>query len=113
MYLKKIIIQGFKSFAHLTTIDLSPGLNVVVGPNGSGKSNLIDALRWVWGDTARELRVTQNREVIFNGSKTVKPLGMAEIEVWWGDRSGVNLKVARRIFASGESEYFFCDEKIR
>ncbi|HXL02026.1 MAG TPA: chromosome segregation SMC family protein [Candidatus Atribacteria bacterium] len=113
MYVKKIIIQGFKSFAHFTAIELSPGLNVVVGPNGSGKSNLIDALRWVWGDTARELRVTQNREVIFHGSRTAKPLGMADIEVWWEDSSGADLKVARRIFASGESEYFFRDEKIR
>jgi len=113
MYVKTIIIQGFKSFAHLTTIELSPGLNAVVGPNGSGKSNLIDALRWVWGDKTRELRVTQNRQVIFHGSKTVKPLGMADIEVWWEDSSGAILKVGRRIFASGESEYFFQDEKIR
>ena len=112
MYLKKIIIQGFKSFAHSTTIDFSPGLNVIVGPNGSGKSNLIDALRWVWGNKMRELRITRNREVIFHGSETVKPLGMADIELWWEDLRGTDLKMGRRVFASGESEYFLEGEKV-
>ena len=110
--MKKIIIQGFKSFAHSTTIDFSPGLNVIVGPNGSGKSNLIDALRWVWGNRMRELRITRNREVIFHGSETVKPLGMADIELWWEDLRGTDLKMGRRVFASGESEYFLEGEKV-
>ncbi|MGC8777487.1 MAG: AAA family ATPase [Candidatus Caldatribacteriaceae bacterium] len=112
--LKTITLQGFKSFAHLTVVDFSPGLNVIVGPNGSGKSNLLDALRFVLGERAREGRGGQASRVIFHGSSSLKSLGMASVETRWiGKDNGHSWSVERRVFASGESEYFWNGEKVR
>ncbi|HSV31302.1 MAG TPA: AAA family ATPase [Atribacteraceae bacterium] len=113
MRLKNLVVQGFKSFAYSIAVEFAPGLNVVVGPNGSGKSNIIDALRWVLGDHYREMRVSQNREVIFHGSPAAKPLGMAFIETEWIDEAGDAFHISRKLFGSGESEYAFNRNRIR
>lgn len=114
IFLKTIALQGFKSFARLTTVEFSPGLNVIVGPNGSGKSNLLDAIRFVLGEKGREGRGGKAAWVIFHGSSLSKPLGMAMVETNWVEReNGVSWSIERRIFASGESEYFWNGEKVR
>ena len=113
MFLTHLNVQGFKSFAHPITIEFHPGLNVIVGPNGSGKSNVIDALRWVLGDNFREIRVSQGKEVIFHGAAGAKPLGMAFIETQWSDSEEPPYSIGRRIFASGESEYFLNQNRLR
>lgn len=113
MFLTHLNVQGFKSFAHPITIEFHPGLNVIVGPNGSGKSNVIDALRWVLGDHFREMRVSQGKEVIFHGAAGAKPLGMAFIETQWSDSENSPYSIGRRIFASGESEYFLNQNRLR
>ncbi|NLJ48974.1 MAG: AAA family ATPase [Candidatus Atribacteria bacterium] len=114
MFLTHLNIHGFKSFAHPVTIEFHPGLNVIVGPNGSGKSNVIDALRWVLGDNFREMRVSQGREVIFHGAAGAKPLGMAFIETQWSEsEDAAPYLIGRRIFASGESEYFLNQNRFR
>ena len=82
MYLEKLKIFGFKSFAKKTTIDLTPGVTGIVGPNGCGKSNIVDALRWVLGEQkAGTLRSERMESVIFNGAKDMKPMGMAEVSL--------------------------------
>lgn len=114
MFLTHLNIHGFKSFAHPVTIEFHPGLNVIVGPNGSGKSNVIDALRWVLGDNFREIRISQGKEVIFHGSAGAKPLGMAFIETQWSEGEQTPpYWIGRRIFASGESEYFLNQNRSR
>ena len=80
MKLKNIYIHGFKSFADRVTVDYHEGITGVIGPNGSGKSNIIDAVRWVMGEqTAKSLRADDATDIIFAGSDTRKPLGMAEV----------------------------------
>ncbi|MGQ9746970.1 MAG: AAA family ATPase [Candidatus Caldatribacteriaceae bacterium] len=114
IFLKSIVLQGFKSFAHLTTVEFSPGLNVVVGPNGSGKSNLLDAFHFILGEKGREGRGGRVNWVIFHGSVLSKPLGMAMVETnWVENENNASWSIERRIFASGESEYFWNGEKIR
>ena len=113
MFLTHLSVHGFKSFAHPITIEFHPGLNVIVGPNGSGKSNIIDALRWVLGDNFREMRVSQGKEVIFHGAAGAKSLGMAFIETQWSDDEEPPFSIGRRIFASGESEYFLNQNRLR
>jgi len=112
--LKTIVLQGFKSFAHLTIIEFSSGLNVVVGPNGSGKSNLLDALRFVLGERTRDGKGSQISRVIFHGSASYRSLGMASVETKWTTKGGNGAwSMERRVFASGESEYFWNGEKVR
>jgi len=82
MYLKRLELTGFKSFADRTRLDLSTGFNAVVGPNGSGKSNIADALRWVLGEqSARQLRGGKMEDIIFSGTAHRRPLGYAEIVI--------------------------------
>ncbi|HON08202.1 MAG TPA: AAA family ATPase, partial [Verrucomicrobiota bacterium] len=119
MYLKSLTVLGFKSFADKTTLNFLPGVTAIVGPNGCGKSNVSDAIRWVLGEqSAKALRAGEMADVIFNGTDTRKPLGMAEVSLTIGDVDEAQLKAAgieleynevtvtRRVFRDGTSEYF-------
>lgn len=113
MRLKGLKMQGFKSFADKIELDFSEGITAIVGPNGSGKSNISDAVRWVLGEqSAKMLRGSKMEDVIFNGTQTRKRLGFAEVtlELDNHDRHfNVNfddVAVTRKVFASGESQYF-------
>ena len=79
MYLKRIEMQGFKSFADKTVIELMPGITGVIGPNGSGKSNISDAIRWVLGEQSmKSLRGSNSQDLVFSGTQSRKSLGYAE-----------------------------------
>lgn len=113
MYIKRLEIQGFKTFADKTDLDLTSGITSVVGPNGSGKSNIADAISWVLGEqNVRHLRGTRAQDVIFAGSERRKPLGMAEVSLTIDNSCGTlpvefrEVTVTRRVYRSGEGEYF-------
>ena len=111
MYLKRLEIHGFKSFADRTALDLQEGLNAVVGPNGSGKSNISDAILWVLGEqSARTLRGSRMEDIIFSGSSTRRPLGLAEVNLILDNADGTlpldyrEVSIKRRLYRSGDSE---------
>lgn len=121
MYLKEIKISGFKSFADKTNITLDDNITCIVGPNGSGKSNIIDAVKWVLGEQSiKSLRGSNNMsDVIFAGSKSRSPLNLASVSLIF-DNSDSYLKVpyteisvTRKVFRSGENEYYLNNEKCR
>ncbi|MCX6877201.1 MAG: chromosome segregation protein SMC [Verrucomicrobia bacterium] len=112
MYLKTLEILGFKSFADKTVFEFAEGVTGIVGPNGCGKSNVVDAIRWVLGETsAKALRGGEMADVIFNGTEKRKPLGMAEVTLTMADCEGPlkvdfnEVAVTRRVFRDGRSEY--------
>ncbi len=112
MFLKRIVLHGFKSFADRTEFEFGAQLIGVVGPNGCGKSNILDAVRWVLGEqSARSLRGGKMADVIFAGSRTRKPANRAEVTLVFDNRGGVlrtdedEVTVGRVLYASGESEY--------
>ncbi len=120
MYLKKIIMQGFKSFADKTIIDFEDGITAIVGPNGSGKSNILDALRWVMGEmSAKTLRGANMQQIIFSGTETRKPLNFAEVSLVLDNSDRAfpidfdELVVTRRVFRSGESVYMINNAACR
>jgi chromosome segregation protein len=110
MRIKFLELIGFKSFYEKTAIDFQNGINAIVGPNGCGKSNVLDAIHWVLGEhNPRRLRAEAMGEVVSNGGETLKPLGMAEVSVLFTDvrENGFDeLQIKRRLFRSGESEYY-------
>ncbi len=112
MYLKTLEIHGFKSFADKTVFEFATGVTGIVGPNGCGKSNVVDAIRWVLGETsAKALRGGEMADVIFNGTEKRKPLGMAEVTLTMGDCEEAlkvdynEVSLTRRVFRDGRSEY--------
>jgi chromosome segregation protein len=112
LYLKRIELRGFKSFADKTTVEFKQGVTCIVGPNGSGKSNITDAIRWVLGEQrVKTLRGSKMEDVIFGGTKHRKPLGMAEVKLIFDNRESFfpldyeEVEIVRRVFRSGESEY--------
>jgi len=120
VYLKRVEIQGFKSFADPVTIEFKEGVTCIVGPNGSGKSNISDAMRWVLGEqSVKTLRGDKMDEIIFAGTDNRRSKGMAEVTLILDnndrildiDYSEVALK--RRLFRSGESEYYINDNQCR
>ncbi len=120
MRLKKVYIQGFKSFADKTTIDVKDGITAIVGPNGSGKSNISDAIRWVLGEqSVKNLRGSKMEDVIFSGTKKRKALGYSEVSITFDNESGLipleytEVEVTRRMFRSGESEYYLNKNSCR
>lgn len=112
MRVDRVELIGFKSFSEKTVFSFHPGITAIVGPNGCGKSNIVDAFRWVLGEqSAKSLRGDHMEDVIFSGSSTKKPKGMAEVtlvvsDVNNGDLPGPgDVSVTRRLYRSGESEY--------
>lgn len=113
MYLKAIEIQGFKSFADKSRLDFEPGITCVVGPNGCGKSNVIDSVRWAIGEMSwKSLRSASMVDIIFNGTAKRAPLNMAQVSMVFDNASRQlpldfnEITVTRKIFRSGESEYY-------
>lgn len=112
MYLKKLDILGFKSFASKTEVSFNKGMTGIVGPNGCGKTNIVDAIRWCLGEQkSSTLRSDKMENVIFNGTANRKPMGMAEVSLTIENDRGIlpteysEVTISRRIFRSGESEY--------
>jgi chromosome segregation protein len=120
MYLKRLEIHGFKSFAQKTTLEFSSGVIAIVGPNGSGKSNVADSLRWVLGEqSSKIIRGKKSDDVIFAGSDKKTRLGFAEVTATFdnSDRripvDSSEVSIGRRIDRSGESEYLLNGNKVR
>ncbi len=112
-------IQGFKSFLERTKFSFQAGITAIVGPNGSGKSNIMDALRWILGEqSAKTLRGGRMEDVIFNGTQHHKPCGMAEVCLTIKTNGSLpteyeEICIIRRLFRSGESEYFLNKKPCR
>ena len=117
MQIKALEVAGFKSFVDRVKLNFKPGITALVGPNGCGKSNIIDAIRWIMGEhNARHLRGAKMDDLIFNGSASRKPIGMAEVSMILANSNGngnggsvtispTETMITRRIFRSGDSEY--------
>ena len=113
MYLKRLEMYGFKSFADKTVLDFKPGITTVIGPNGSGKSNISDCIRWVLGEQSmKSLRGSKSEDIIFAGTQNRKSLGYAEASIVFDNSDGKlpieyqEVTVTRRIYRSGESGYY-------
>lgn len=113
MYLKRLELQGFKSFADKTILEFIPGITSVIGPNGSGKSNISDAIRWVLGEQSmKSLRGAKSLDIIFAGTQNRKSLGFAEASLVFDNTDGglpieyTEVTITRKIYRSGETGYF-------
>ena len=119
MQLKRLEAYGFKSFADKITIDFDSGITAIVGPNGSGKSNITDAIRWVLGEqNVRNLRGARAEDIIFTGSAARKPLGLAEVSLFFANDGTLpvdfrEVVVTRRLYRSGESEFYINRSRCR
>lgn len=120
MILKKVELQGFKSFATRTVLEFNKGITAIVGPNGSGKSNIADAIRWVLGSqSSRQLRGGSMSDMIFSGTQYRRPVGFAEVSLFFDNKDKhlavdfEDVKITRRLYRSGESEYSVNDKSCR
>ena len=120
MQLLSMEIDGFKSFAHKTTIKFQPGMTGIIGPNGSGKSNVIEAIRWVMGEqSAKTLRGGKMVDVIFNGSKDHQPLNRAVVKMTLDNSDHYlqsqysEITVTRKLYRNGDSEYLINNHHVR
>lgn len=120
MFLKQLDVVGFKSFAERISMDFVPGVTAVVGPNGSGKSNITDAIRWVLGEqSAKSLRGAKMEDIIFSGSDSRKSLNFAEVTLTLDNETNSlpidfhEVSVTRRVYRSGESEFFINNQNCR
>ncbi len=120
MFLKRLEIQGFKSFADKIEMQYQKGITSVVGPNGSGKSNISDSIRWVLGEQSpKTLRGSKMEDIIFAGTTARKPVGMAEVSITFDNTSQMmpldygEVTITRRVYRSGESEYYLNKSSCR
>lgn len=120
MPLTELVLDGFKSFADKTTIHFDDGITGIVGPNGSGKSNITEAVRWVMGESsAKSLRGTNMKDVIFAGSQFRKPLNKAEVTLVFDNKKrelafdSDQVSITRRILRSGDSEFLINNQQVR
>ena len=120
MYLKKLELSGFKSFAEKTSFDFGRGMTAIVGPNGSGKSNISDAMRWVLGEQSlKSLRGKKSEDVIFTGSDKKTRSSMASVSLYFDNQDGrmpvdyQEVIISRKLFRNGESEYLINNNKVR
>jgi len=120
LFLKHLSILGFKSFADRTEIDFADGITALLGPNGCGKSNVVDAIKWSLGEQAtKSLRAEKMEDVIFNGTENRKALNVAEVALTLANDTGLlpldmpEVEIKRRLYRSGESEYFINSQPVR
>ena len=120
MYLKRLEMQGFKSFVDKTVLEFSSGITAIVGPNGSGKSNISDAVKWVLGEQSpKTLRGSRMEDMIFAGTQSRKPTGMCEVSLIMDNEDHalnidyLEVRVTRRLYRSGESEYLINGAQCR
>ena len=113
MYLKRLEMQGFKSFADKTVLEFMPGITSVIGPNGSGKSNISDCIRWILGEQSmKSLRGAKTQDIIFAGTQNRKSLGFAEASLIFDNTDGTlpieysEVTITRKIYRSGETGYY-------
>lgn len=120
MYLSKLEIFGFKSFAHKVNFHFNDGITAIIGPNGCGKSNIVDSIRWVLGEQRPSLlRLDRMENAIFNGTAVRKPLSMVEVSMLIENTRNIlpsvysEVKITRRLYRSGESEYLLNNRQVR
>src|ERR1700720_954997 len=119
-FLKRLELNGFKSFAGKTVLEFPAGITAIVGPNGSGKSNIVDAVRWIMGEqSAKSLRGGEMADVIFNGSTTRRSLGLAEVTMTFDNSGralatdGDEVQITRRVYRDGQGEYLINHQPSR
>jgi chromosome segregation ATPase len=120
VFLRRVTVTGFKSFANKTVLELAPGLTAIVGPNGSGKSNIADAIRWAFGEQSRSrLRLDERQDIIYAGSDARARASVAEVTLLFDNEDGAfplelsEVEITRRLYRSGESDYLLAGRSIR
>src|SRR3989440_9266257 len=119
MRLESIALHGFKSFGEKTVVRILPGITGIVGPNGCGKSNISEAVRWALGEqSAKSLRGQRMEDLIFHGSGSRKPIGLAEVMLTFSNEGTLSvpwseIAVSRRLYRTGDSEYLLNDGVTR